>query len=153
MGDDRYDLQNATPDAEQLPDVPATPPIEVFDFASGKPVPAPPAIEVRMEQWTTERMRFSVSDAQPVTLALRLLSYPAWQTQVDGAAAQTKAAPETAQMLLPLAAGHHEVEIRFARTADRTAGGAISIFSAIALLGLAWNQRRPTEAARKAAGA
>lgn len=153
LGDDRYDLQNATPDAEQLPDVPATPPIEIFDSASEKPVAMPATMQVRMEQWTSERERFSVSTPEPVTLALRLLSYPAWQAQVDGAAAQTNAAPETAQMLLPLPAGNHHVEIRFTRTADRTAGGAISIFSAIALLGFAWNQRRPTGAARKAAGA
>ena len=45
-------------------------------------------------------------------------------------------------MLLSLPQGSHEVEVRFRRTWDRIAGGAISLLSGLGLLGYAWNSRR-----------
>jgi len=73
----------------------------------------------------------------PVTLALRLVNYPAWEITVDGRKAQPGSAAMTAEMLLPLTAGSHQVEVRFRRTWDRTAGDAISVLSAIGLIGYA----------------
>ena len=83
-GDDRTALPNATPDAEELPNVPATPRVEVFDPDSGKLSPANADLKIDMQQWTGHREHFAVETGAPVTLALRLLSYPAWDVQVDG---------------------------------------------------------------------
>lgn len=152
IGDDRTDLPNATPDAEEVPNVPATPQVEVFDADSGKLSPPNADTKIDVQQWTGNRERFAVETGAPVTLAVRLLSYPAWDVQVDGKSARTSAAPETAEMLLPVDPGRHGVEIRFRRTPDRTAGDTISLLSVIGLAGFALIERR-RKLATKAGGA
>jgi hypothetical protein len=142
VGDDRYSLPNATPDAVEVPNVPATPALEAFDPASGELVPPRAPTKLNAQQWSSERKRFSVASPEPVTIAVRLLNYPSWEVQVDGKDVRARAAPETAELVVPLTSGAHEVEIRFRRTPDRTAGDAISVFSAIVLLGFAIFARR-----------
>jgi hypothetical protein len=142
-GCDRYQLPGATPDAEEIPDVGPTPPVAEFDPGTGKIV-ATAGTQIDIEQWTGERKAFSASGAKPVTLALRLVNYPAWKVQVDGNEVQPGSADMTAQMLMHLPSGAHRVEVRFRRTWDRTAGGAISLLSAIGLIGYAWSFRRRT---------
>jgi hypothetical protein len=61
---------------------------------------------------------------------------------VDGDAAQIEAAADTAQIILPLPAGSHHVELRFKRTWDRVAGDTISVVSVIGLLGFAFMRNR-----------
>lgn len=150
LGSDRYDLPNATPDAVEAPRVPATPPVEKFDSASGTLAPPDLPIEVETQQWTSERKLFSVETPEPVTVAVRLINYPSWDMRVDGKDVRAGTAPETAIMLVSLMPGNHEVEIHFRRTRDRTVGDAISIFSVTGLLGFALFVRRralPTKAA------
>lgn len=153
LGDDRYTLPNATPDVEQPPDVPATPLVEIYDADSHKLAPLPQGAKIQVEQWTTEHRRFSVTASQPITLALRLIEYPAWHVEVNGAAAHTDASPDTAQMLLALAPGDNRVEIRFDHTPDRTVGNALSIFSGVGLLAFALIQRKRAGVPKKAGGA
>ena len=141
LGSDRYALPGATPDAEQIPDVPATPPVAIVGSPNGT-VRAASAAGADVQEWSGERKLFSRQGASPITLALRLIEYPAWEVRVDGVRVQPEAAGMTAQMLLPLAPGHHQVEITFRRTWDRTAGNLISLFSAIGLLGFGWILRR-----------
>ena len=141
IGDDRTDLPNATPDAEELPDVPATPPVETFEANSGKFSTANADTKIAMQEWTSSRKRFAVETDAPVTLAVRLLSYPAWEVQVDGKSARTSATPETAEILLSLDPGQHEVQIQFLRTPDRIAGGTISLLLVIGLAGFVLIQR------------
>jgi hypothetical protein len=93
---------------------------------------------IQVGRWSVEQKSFTVDTVAPVTLALKLMSYPAWQVQVDGREVGFQVQPVTARMLLPLSAGTHRVEIRFRRTRDRTAGDAISVLSGIALLGFAY---------------
>ncbi|HWF38325.1 MAG TPA: 6-pyruvoyl-tetrahydropterin synthase-related protein [Candidatus Acidoferrales bacterium] len=147
-GDDRTDLPNATPDAEEMPKVPATLPVEIFDADSGKVSPTNGDVKIDVQKWAGERKRFEIEADAPVTLAVRLLNYPAWDVQEDGKSISPEAAPETAEMLLALAPGQHEVEIRFARTPDRIAGDAISALSVIGLAGfvLIKRKRRSTKA-------
>src|SRR5436189_144395 len=70
----------------------------------------------------------------PVTLALKLLNYPAWQVRVDGNSLSASTAAQTGQLLVPLSAGSHHVEIDFRRTPDRTVGLFISVLSIVGLL-------------------
>ncbi len=152
IGDDRTDLPNATPDAEELPNVPTTPRVEVFDPDSGQLSPINADTKIDLQAWTGERKRFAVETGAAVTLAVRLLSYPAWDVQVDGKSARPSAAPETAEMLLPLAPGRHEVEMQLARTPDRIAGDALSLLSVTGLAGFALIERK-RRLATKAGGA
>jgi hypothetical protein len=62
---------------------------------------------------------------------------------VDGKSVQPGAAPETAQMLVALPAGAHEVEVEFTSTWDRVAGAIISAIFAILLVAYIFFMRAP----------
>jgi hypothetical protein len=113
-----------------------------LDAASGAVVAAK-GVRLHAETWSAEHRVFTVETAMPVTLAVRLIDYPAWKVQVDGKDVTPDLQPETGQILLPLPAGIHRVEVVFRRTWDRTTGGAISGLTALALVGFAWGFRRP----------
>lgn len=95
-----------------------------------------------IEKWSAERIEFHTSAEIPETLVLRRLNYPAWQGFVDGRPVKLQSRDTTGGMMLPLAPGRHHVEIFFARTWDRTAGGAISLLSTLGLLGFVIVTRR-----------
>jgi hypothetical protein len=91
-------------------------------------------LHARVDQWGPERKAFSVDAPRPLLLEIKLLSYPAWQARVDGNDVPVQTERESGQMLLPVAAGHRNIEIRFIRTWDRTVGIVISLFTVLALL-------------------
>ncbi len=94
---------------------------------------APEDVQLHVEQWSPERKVVSAKSDEPVTLALRLLNYPAWEVRVDGVKSEASSAPETGQLLVPLGAGAHRIEVDFRRTWDRTAGAVVSTLFAIGL--------------------
>jgi uncharacterized protein (TIGR03382 family) len=140
---DRFELPGNPDDTSRPPNVSSTPalPIGRLDPAS-RNIVATGGTRLHIERWTAERKIFHAESAVPVTLALRLLYYPAWEIRVDGKAARADARPTTAQLLLPLSPGGHRVEVRFRRTWDRTAGNAVSALTAVALLAFWWVVRR-----------
>ena len=75
--------------------------------------------------------------ASPVRAAVRLLNYPAWRIRVNGLAVESESDEDSGQMIVPLPAGKSRVEIRFARTPDRTLGGALSCTALLLLAGMA----------------
>ena len=91
-------------------------------------------LQINIEEWTAERRVFSAHTADAVTLVLHLLNYPAWEVRVDGQTTPTESDPETGQLVVPLEKGTHQVEVRFRRTWDRTAGGVISVLSVVGLI-------------------
>jgi len=99
-------------------------------------------VRVHVERWSAERKVFTVETAHQTELALHVLDYPAWAATVDGDATQIEAAADTAQIILPLPAGSHHVELRFKRTWDRVAGDTISVLFASGLLGFAFVRNR-----------
>ena len=119
----------------------ATPPIEEMDDHPGKRRPVS-GLTLRVERWTAERRIFRESAAKPITLALRLVDYPAWSVRIDGSPAHLDSTPETGEILLRLPAGSHQIEIDFRRTWDRTAGAILSVLSAAGLAGFAAMDRR-----------
>ena len=143
IGCDRSELPGNPDSTTRAADASATPatPVEQVDPGSGAVVPVKNA-QVHIHQWSAERKVFNAESAVPVTLALRLLDYPAWGVRVDGKEAHVDPHPVTTQMLLPLPAGTHRVEINFRRTWDRTAGGAISAVTLVALLAFGGILRR-----------
>jgi len=92
--------------------------------------------QIQIEQWHGERKVFSVESAQSVLLKLRLLSYPAWQARLNGNSIAIQTDPELGQMLVPVPAGSSRVEIRFARTWDRTLGNIISLLTIVTCIPL-----------------
>jgi len=147
---DRSELPGNPDDETRMPDASAKPaaPIERLDPVSGTIVPARGA-RIHIEKWSAERKVFTATAPEPVTLALRLVSYPAWQAQVDGKAADFDVQPVTAQLLLPLSAGSHRVEVQFRRTWDRTVGGITSSLTAIVLAAFVWSSRRRRYTSRR----
>lgn len=143
IGLTRLDLPGNRDDIERpagLSPNPA-PRFEKLDPASNALIPAA-GIGLHVERWTAENKAFTVESVAPVALALRLIHYPVWEVQVDGKRARITALPMTAQILVPLAAGDHRIELHFRRTWDRSAGGGISCLAIVALVGLAWIFRR-----------
>ncbi len=110
--------------------------VELVDPEKGDIVAAP-AANVEIEKWSAEQREFSAREATPVTLAVKLLNFPAWDVRMDGGAIQPGYSHDNGQMLVPVPAGDHHVSIRFRRTRDRSAGGVISIAFALVLLGFA----------------
>ncbi|MGC2420241.1 MAG: 6-pyruvoyl-tetrahydropterin synthase-related protein [Candidatus Acidiferrales bacterium] len=153
LGCDRTELPGNPNDDERAEDVSSTPAqrIEELDAASGKVVPAH-GIKLQIDKWSAERKAFAIDAPAPVTLALRLLNYPAWEVRVDGMAIPGESADNTAQLLVPVPAGRHRVEVRFSRTWDRTAGAALSLICAGGLFVFAAAERR-REGRAKARGA
>jgi 6-pyruvoyl-tetrahydropterin synthase-like protein len=136
---DRSELPGNPDDETRMADASATPaaPIEKLNSDFGKIVPAR-GVRIHISKWSAEQKIFTAAAPAPVTLALRLVGYPAWEARVDGVAADFDSQPVTAQLLLPLPAGAHRVEVRFRRTWDRTVGGAISALTAIVLAVFTW---------------
>lgn len=148
LGCDRYSLpgsnQSSTDDDLDRTDdasVAPTPPIAKLDPDSGSIV-LPSDVRLHIEKWIADRKIFSEESPEPVTLALRLVNYPAWEVRMDGDSFRAQSQPGTAQLLLPLPSGSHHIEVRFRRTWDRTAGAAISGFSALLLLAIGIATRR-----------
>jgi hypothetical protein len=79
-----------------------------------------------------------------VTLAPRLLNYPAWDLRLNGQQVKFDVGPETGQILVPLRSGTSHIEIWFRQTRDRTVGDALSAVAAVALSLLALGFR-PTK--------
>jgi 6-pyruvoyl-tetrahydropterin synthase related domain len=140
LGCDRYELPGSDPMGEVVGK--PSPRIQEFVAPAGPFRPFDNAA-LHVQRWTANEKRFSTDNSAPVTLALRLLNYPGWHIQLDASTISPGAAPETAQTLVPLPAGAHEVEIRFTNTWDRTLGETISAIFAILLLAFTLLTRNP----------
>jgi hypothetical protein len=142
IGCDRYELPGNPDEETRSADTSSEPAprIAMVDPASGTIVPAKGA-RIHIHQWNAEHKIITADSAIAMRIAPRLLAYPAWEVKVDGADVRYDAAPDTTQMIIPLPAGDHRIEIRFRRTWDRTAGAAISLATAAMLLGFTLRRR------------
>ena len=120
IGSDRYDLAPNAPLATVLDE-------------EGNPAPAEDQPRISVQTWLPERRVISVQADAPVTIAPKLVNYPAWKAIVNGRPAPIQSVENTAQMKIQLLAGSGRIEIRFTRTWDRLLGLLISLLS-LALL-------------------
>jgi hypothetical protein len=116
-GDDHYNLAAKAPQVQVLPSDPD---------ASGA---APAGATIFVERWTAAEKRLRVTALAPARVALRVLNYPAWRVEVNGARVVPENNGDTAQMVVAVPAGASEVTVVFGRTWDRTVGGVVSILS------------------------
>jgi hypothetical protein len=127
IGDDRYNLPEKEPQVEILP-------------AEGSEGSIPKA-EVRILRWTAEERELQVKADKPVRVALRMLNFPAWRVEVNGAAVKPERTEEFNQMIALVPAGSSSLRVHFERTIDRTLGGALSVASLLALLAMSLVER------------
>jgi len=137
IGCDRYQLPGDPDDSERPADVSPDPAprIAKVDSETGTIVPAA-GVRLHVETWKSTQRVFTSETRQPLTLALRLVQYPAWDIQINGQA-EHESMPETQQVVIPLSAGSSRVQIRFRHRWDRTIGDVISLLAAIILGGIA----------------
>jgi hypothetical protein len=123
LGDDHLDLPKHAPFAKIL-----------LEGTEDSPR-ATPSGKIQIEIWETNNHRVFVESSAPGRLALRLLNYPAWQVMVNGKAVTPEKPDDVDQMLIPIEAGKSEIQVRFARTEDQTAGIALSVLSLLLAAG------------------
>jgi hypothetical protein len=134
LGVSHWDLPGEPPsDDKDASPPPETPRVEELDEDSGDVVPIT-SVSIIYKIWSVERRVFSVKTDDPVSLVPRLVNYPAWDVRIDGKKIEPGYVDLTGQMILPVPAGDHLIDIRFRRTWDRTLGGIISLFALISLL-------------------
>jgi len=97
---------------------------------------APPQAQVSIDRWTAEERVVRVQSAEPVKLALRLLNYPAWRIELNGAVVTPEPPADSNQMILELPAGQSQVSIHLTRTPDRLWGLLLTLASALLALGM-----------------
>ena len=131
LGDDHLDLPKHAPVAKILPGS--------SNNSRGKP----PNAKLQIEMWRTDNHKVFVESSGPALVALRLLNYPAWQVTVNGKTVAPEKPDDLDQMLVPIEAGKSEIQVRFARTSDQTAGIALSIFSLLLAAGLPARRKSP----------
>jgi len=129
-GDDHLDLPKHAPMISILP-------------ASPDSDTPPPAATVQMEFWGPQDRKLRVESPGPARVAVRLLNYPAWQITVNGHGVAPQRPDDVNQMIVPVAAGKSEIEIRFALTPDRSIGIALSVVSSLFGIG-SLCRRKPT---------
>jgi len=131
LGDDHMDLPKHAPLAA------------IFPGEATDPPAALPSTKIQIEQWDTTNHKISVDSSAPARVALRLLNYPVWQVTVNGKRVDPEKPDDLNEMLVPIPAGKSEIQVRFVRTADQTAGIALSIFSLLISAGLLASRKSP----------
>jgi len=94
-----------------------------------------------MLAWRPTEKHFTVHAAAAQKLTVRLLSYPAWEVEVNGKPAATKKTDITGLIIIPIAAGDNDIRIHFRRTIDRVVGNSISLIS-LAVIVVAWKKTK-----------
>jgi hypothetical protein len=129
LGDDHTNIPTKSPEAI------------VVDTDS---TPGPNSIpKIQVDRWSPEDKEVSVNSRERFLLGLRLLNYPAWRAEVNGAAVTPRRGDDFSQMIVPMPAGESHVRVRFTRTPDRTLGGSVSLASLLLVVWLG-ARRRPT---------
>ncbi len=120
-GTDEYD-----PAGDDHTNIPTkSPEVTVMDTDS---IPGPNSRPtIRVERWSPEDKEVSVSAREPFFLGLRLLNYPAWRAEVNGAMVVPRGGDDFNQLIVPVPAGESHIRMRFVRTWDRTVGGVLSL--------------------------
>jgi hypothetical protein len=124
-GTDEYDP--AGDDHEALPK--AAPHVRILAVVEDEKAPA---AAVTLQRWGTEEKMLRVHTPERARVALRLLNYPAWRVDVNGRPEAPGHLEGTEQMVIQVPAGVSQIHVRFARTPDRTIGGAISLAALLA---------------------
>ena len=81
---------------------------------------------IHIEKWQSESRVIRVDANHPGKLVLRLFNYRLWRVQVNGNIVKTETTTPQGQMVVPVAAGEHRVQVDFIMGRDRQVGLVIS---------------------------
>jgi hypothetical protein len=109
-------------------------PREIDKAARRVTVEGPAHAAIRVIEWEAERKEVNAEMSAADNLVLRLFNYPAWRVEVNGREVQATTQEDTGEILVPVEAGANRVQIVFARTWDRKAGGWISLGALVFVL-------------------
>ncbi len=97
---------------------------------------------VRIDAWSPEEKRLTITVPAPRYAVLRLMDYPAWRVRVNGRTLPQRPHREDGLLTIPIPAGTSTIEVSYQATPDVYAGRLLSLFSVGALAG--WVRlRRP----------
>ena len=99
-------------------------------------------VKTGITRWGPQKKQFKAEADRRGMLIVRLFNYPAWRVAVNGKAVKADTKFDTGQMLIPVEAGTNKVEIRFARTWDRTLGETVSVLTVAGFLYFHRRRRR-----------
>jgi uncharacterized membrane protein len=128
LGDDHTNIPTKSPEVQVLD-------TDTMQGPNKKPT-------IRVERWKPETKEIRVSAPQPFYLGLRLLNYPAWQVELNGAVVSPRGGEDYNMMVVAVAAGESRLVVRFIRTWDRTVGGVVTLGGLVGVLAL-WRRRTP----------
>jgi hypothetical protein len=100
------------------------------------------AAQVDARRPNGEHWIVSVVTPQTGYAVLRLMDYPSWRVTVDGQPVNSRPLREDGLMAVPMNAGSHVVEVRWAATRDVVAGRAVSTIALLALAVVAMRARK-----------
>jgi 6-pyruvoyl-tetrahydropterin synthase-like protein len=100
------------------------------------------AAQVDSRRPNGEHWIVSVATPQTGYAVLRLMDYPSWRVTVDGQPVNSRPLREDGLMAVPMNAGSHVVEVRWAATRDVVAGRAVSTIALLALAVVAMRERK-----------
>jgi hypothetical protein len=89
-----------------------------------------------------EQNKFQVHVLQPQQITLKRFDFPTWQVNLDGTRFSSKRRDSDGEIVVSVPPGKHVIQIFLQREWDAKLGIAISITSAISLLGLTFLARR-----------
>jgi hypothetical protein len=91
--------------------------------------------EISVVTSNIENFRYTADLKTPQLLVLDLWEYPAWRVTVNGTEFRKRPLRDDGLMEIPLPAGHSNIAVWYAQTADRTVGQGITL---LALCVAAW---------------
>jgi hypothetical protein len=100
------------------------------------------AATVNVKRRNAEHWVVSVVTPETGYAVLRLMDYPSWRVTVDGKPVQGRPIRDDGLMTVPVAAGRHVIEVRWAATRDVIAGRLVSAISLLALAVVGVVERR-----------
>lgn len=89
---------------------------------------------VHIERWEVEHMSASIDAAAPSFAVLRMMDYPAWKVRLNGRLVASRPRREDGLMVVPIPAGHTQIDVRYSKTPDVWAGRILSLIAFIILL-------------------
>jgi hypothetical protein len=128
LGDDHTNIPTKSPEVQVLD-------TDTMQGPNKKPT-------IRVERWKPETKEIRVSAPQPFYLGLRLLNYPAWQVELNGAVVSPRGGEDYNMMVVAVPAGESRLVVRFIRTWDRAVGGVVTLGGLVGVLAL-WRRRTP----------
>lgn len=97
---------------------------------------------VKTDRWQTEHMAADITTPIAGYAVLRLMEYPAWRVQRNGAEARNVTRRSDGEMVIPVEAGVNRIDVTWRTTGDQRAGIVLSLCGLAVTLAWNWAERR-----------